>query len=132
MRLNVTVAAIVTLLAGFLEAPYFHLHSDLASEHVRKHHHGHGTAWHSHLSIPALRPHGSPEIEAPQDSADQNAIFLTQASSLTRMFPISDFFGAESGSFKICCVEGEFVWAPAHHAHDPPATTARSPRAPPA
>lgn len=132
MRLSVTVAAIATLLASFLEAPYFHLHNNPESEHVRRHHHGHAAAVHSHFAVPTHRQYGAPVVQSSDESAGRDAIFLAQASRLTPLSPFPHFFVVETSDFRIDRVEGEFVWAPAHHAHDPPGAAAASPRAPPA
>lgn len=127
-----TTAAIVALLAGFFEAPYFHLHGNPASDHVRKHHHGKGLALHSHFSIPQHRAEHSSAAPSSAENADNDAIFAAQASSLTRLFLLPVFLPEDTIQLNLLDRVWNLVGLPAHHAHDPPLGSSISARPPPA
>jgi len=127
-----TITATVAVLASFFEAPYFHFHGDLASDHVRKDHLGQGQTVHTHLSIP-YHPAGSfPLIQSSTDRADIDAIFLAQTSSLTQSFSLLAILPVEpSRPARLPSVPG-FRLLASNHSHDPPLIFASSPRPPPA
>ena len=127
-----TAAAIVSLLASFFEAPYFHLHANPASDHVRKHHHGKGIALHSHFSIPQHRVEHSAAVPSSAENADNDAIFVAQASGPTRLFLLPAFLPEDTIQLNLPDPVRNLVWQPAHRSHDPPFVPSTSPRPPPA
>jgi hypothetical protein len=127
-----TIAAIVSLLASFFEAPYFHLHGNPASDHARKHHHGKGLTLHSHISFPQHRAEPLLEIPASAENANNDAIFVVQSSSLTPLFLLPTFLPEDAIRFTDRDPAQNLVLRPAYRSHDPPFIPANSPRPPPA
>ena len=132
MRSFCTVGAIVALLASFIEAPYFHLHGDPESDHVRKHHHGKSLTAHSHFSIPQHHTDGLPAMQSRADGEDYDAIFLAQASSLTRVLLLPAFLPENAIQSPLPDPVRNLVLRPAYRSHDPPVIPALSARPPPA
>ena len=127
-----TAAAIVSLLASFFEAPYFHLHGNPATDHVRKHHHSKDLTVHFHFSIPQHQADGLPAMQSRAENSDNDAIFLVQASSLARLFPLPAFLPGGISRLHLPEPAGNFSLLHAHHSHDPPLAPSISPRPPPA
>ena len=132
MRRFCAIAATVALLTSFIEAPYFHLHDNPASDHAREHHLGKGLTVHSHISIPQRRDAPSPVVESSAETADGDAIFLAQASARTPLFLLPAFLPLDPSRLDLPEPVQNRVWLPAYHSHDPPFVLSAFPRPPPA
>ena len=132
MRLFYTAGAVVSLLVSFFEAPYFHLHGNPASDHARKHHQGKGLTLHSHFSSPQHQADGLPAVQSRAESADYDAIFLAQASSLTRLPLLPALLPEARLQLPPPDPVRDLASQPAYRSHDPPLVSAISPRPPPA
>ena len=127
-----TIAATVALLASFFEAPYFHLHADWTSDHARKNHLGQGLTVHTHLFVPQHRAVHSPVIQFLPGSADSDAIFLAQSTSVTHLFSFLAFLPLETNRPALPDSVPDFILLPTYHSHDPPFVPSSAPRSPPA
>src|SRR3990170_3876517 len=131
MRRFCTLTATVALLASFLQAPYFHLHGDRASDHARKNHLGQGLTLHTHLFV---LPHRAVHFPAIQLLAGRgnDAIFLAWTSVQPHLLSLSVFCPLETTLLGLPDQVADFILLPASHSHDPPFVSSSAPRSPPA
>ena len=122
MRSASTILSTVALLAGFIQAPFIHIHLTVAE---------HAAAAISHLHAHVSQEHSGPLIGA--HTADEDAIDVEWRIAAARAFDLSwDLAVIETAIVQPLMRSSEAAPPPQPRGHDPPDFNPRSPRSPPA
>lgn len=127
-----TLTLCTALLVAFLQSPYFHIHHDNTSNHVRKQHSEHGLGIHTHISHAPAAHETIPAIQSIPAQAQNDAVFLPWVSKAPHNRFLLTALRAETQTVVRPAYEIAYSLASlARHAHDPPLVSSSAPRSPP-
>ncbi|MBI4464712.1 MAG: hypothetical protein HY647_08425 [Acidobacteria bacterium] len=130
MRPICTIAVSVALLTSFLQAPYFHLHGDQASDHAKDHHLAQALTFHAHWFTTAHGSEPIPNIERLAAEEDQ-AVFVAWTPDRQHLFSSLIFFSLEATALVLPTPVADYRHFDLLHSHDPPLVLSSAPRSPP-
>ena len=127
MRIGRIILGVLTLLWGFLQAPFDHIHPGEDFEHemaaalVHMHEHKHGTFAGKDVHLAEYSPVEDDEIDVLWNAAASANFVLHADAELTGR-----------ASVPAPSVASASIVVPQHRGHDPPESSPKIPRAPPA
>jgi len=131
MRPFCTIAVSVALLASFLEAPYFHVHGNRASDHARDHHLAQAQRPHTHLSVASHHSVHNPDVELSAAGGEDGALFLAWTPGQPHGVSSFTFSPRETTVVVLPGQVADFQVFEVWHSHDPPLVFPSAPRSPP-
>ena len=121
MRSGKVILSVFTLLWGFLQAPFDHIHPD-GPEHE--------TAAPAHVHVPRALPGEGPTVSSHTPDDDEIDVLWSVATNAKAAFHADAAIG-ESLYAPTLSLVSMVVAVPQHRGHDPPEFSPKIPRAPP-